>query len=96
MLVHVVHSLLQLGSWEAIRGMGVWMKSLRGQTPPWMVAAEAQAKSKYGELGLGLTAGLDLMTCTHSNSNVHAVLFLPLFYLLLFVAIVTRVRVRST
>ena len=47
MLVHVVHALLQLGSWEAIRGMGVWVKSLRGQTPPWIVAAEAQAKSKY-------------------------------------------------
>ena len=47
MLVHVVHALLQLGSWEAIRGMGVWIKSLRGQTPPWIVAAEAQAKSKY-------------------------------------------------
>ena len=47
MLVHVVHALLQLGSWEAIRGMGAWMKSLRGQTPPWIVAAEAQAKSKY-------------------------------------------------
>ena len=46
MLVHVVHALLQLGSWEAIRGMGAWMKSLRGQTPPWIVAAEAQAKSK--------------------------------------------------
>lgn len=47
MLVNVVHALLLLGSWEAIRGVGVWVKTLRGQTPPWIVAAEAQAKSRY-------------------------------------------------
>ena len=46
MLVQVVHALLMLGSWEAIRGLGVWVKNIQGQTPPWIVAAEAQAKSK--------------------------------------------------
>ena len=46
MLVQVVQALLMLGSWEAIRGLGVWVKILRGQTPPWIVAAEAQAKSR--------------------------------------------------
>ena len=47
MLVQVVQALLMLGSWQSIRGVGVWVKNLRGQTPPWIVAAEAQAKSRY-------------------------------------------------
>jgi len=46
MLVNVVHAMLLTGSWEAIRGMGVWVKQFLGVTPPWIVAAEADAKSR--------------------------------------------------
>ena len=48
MLVNVVHALLLTGSWEGIRGMGAWVKKSLGATPPWVVAAEAQAKSRWG------------------------------------------------
>lgn len=46
MLVNVVHALLLVKSWEAIRGMGVWLQGIVGQTPSWIIAAEAQAKCK--------------------------------------------------
>ena len=47
MLVHVVHDLIQLNSWEAIRGLGVWLKEVTGSTPHWILAAEAQAKGSF-------------------------------------------------
>ena len=48
MLVNVVHALLLTGSWEGICGMGAWVKKSLGATPPWVVATEAQAKSRWG------------------------------------------------
>ena len=39
--------MLQLNSWEAIRGMGVWVKPLVGSTPLWITAAEAHAKGSF-------------------------------------------------
>ena len=47
MLVQVVHALCQLNSWEAIRGIGVWLKLLISSTPPWITAAELHAKGSY-------------------------------------------------
>ena len=47
MLVHVIHALIQLNSWEAIRGMGIWLKDLVGTTPLWITAAESHAKGSY-------------------------------------------------
>ena len=49
--MNVVHAMLLTGSWEAIRGMGVWLKQNLGITPPWIVAAEADAKSRWGSGG---------------------------------------------
>ena len=47
MVVNVVHALLLNGSWQAIRGIGVWLKRKIGVTPPWIMAAEEQGKSRY-------------------------------------------------
>ena len=47
MLVQVVHALCQLNSWEAIRGIGVWLKHLISSTPLWISAAESHAKGSY-------------------------------------------------
>ena len=46
MLVNVIHALLLVKSWEAIRGMGGWLQMIIGQIPSWIIAAEAQAKCK--------------------------------------------------
>lgn len=43
----VIHALIQLNSWEAIRGMGVWLKGITGAPPLWIAAAEAQAKGSF-------------------------------------------------
>ena len=43
----MVDALIQLNSWEAIRGIGVWLKPIIGTTPLWVTAAEAQAKGSY-------------------------------------------------
>ena len=50
MLVNVVYALLLTGSWEGIRGMGAWVKKSLGATPPWIMAAEAHAKSRWGTM----------------------------------------------
>ena len=47
MVVNVVHALLLMGAWQAIQGLGVWVGRLVGATPPFIVAAEEQAKSNY-------------------------------------------------
>ena len=47
MLVEVVYALLLMGDWEAIRGMGAWMKHTVGTIPPWIVATEAHAKARF-------------------------------------------------
>ncbi len=47
MVVNVVHALLLMGSWQTIQGLGVWVGRMVGVTPPFIVAAEEQAKSSY-------------------------------------------------
>ena len=39
--------MLQINSWEAIRGLGVWLKQMIGSTPLWITAAEAHAKGSF-------------------------------------------------
>lgn len=46
MVVNVVHALLMMGSWQTIQGLGVWLGKVVGVIPPWMLAAEEQAKSR--------------------------------------------------
>ncbi len=46
MLVNVIHALLLSGSWHSIRGMGAWVQNIVGHIPSWIIAAEAQAKSR--------------------------------------------------
>ena len=46
MTVNVVHALLLMGAWQAIQGLGVWVGRLVGVTPPFIMAAEEQAKSR--------------------------------------------------
>ena len=48
MLVNVVQALLLMGAWQDIRGVGIWVQKTVGPIPPWIVAAEAHAKSWYG------------------------------------------------
>ena len=43
----VIHAMLQMNSWEAIRGLGVWLKQMIGSTPLWITAAEAHAKGSF-------------------------------------------------
>ncbi len=47
MLVQVTYALLLMCDWETVHGLGVWLKHTLGTIPPWMVAAEAQAKGSY-------------------------------------------------
>lgn len=46
MVVSVVHALLMIGSWQAVQGLGVWLGQVVGFIPPWILAAEEQAKSR--------------------------------------------------
>lgn len=43
----MVQALCQMGAWEAIQGMGEWVKNLTGLVLPWIAAAEAHAKGRY-------------------------------------------------
>ena len=43
----VIHAMLQMNSWEAIRGLWVWLKQMIGSTPLWITAAEAHAMGSF-------------------------------------------------
>lgn len=47
MVVNVTHALLLMGSWQTIQGLGVWVGRMVGAIPPFIMAAEEQAKSSY-------------------------------------------------
>ena len=46
MLVSVVKGLVSLGSWEAIKGIGIWCQLTIGTKPMWIQGAEAQAQGR--------------------------------------------------
>ncbi len=46
MAVNVIHALLMMGAWQALQGVGVWLGRQLGSIPPWIVAAEEQAKAR--------------------------------------------------
>ena len=46
-LTSVVQALCQMGAWEAIQGVGEWVKNLNGVVLPWIAAAELHAKGSY-------------------------------------------------
>ena len=53
MAVNVVHALLMMGSWQTIKGLGVWLEQVIGVSPLWILAAEEQAKSRSDKGGRG-------------------------------------------
>ena len=71
MVVNVVHALLLMGSWQAIQGLGVWVGRLVGATPPFITAAEEQAKSSYEAACEEYLKALELLQASSANEKDH-------------------------
>ncbi len=69
MVVNVVHALLLMGSWQAIQGLGVWVGRLVGAPPPFIMAAEEQAKSSYEAACEEYLKALELLQASSTNEK---------------------------
>eukprot|EP00731_Ephydatia_muelleri_P029201 Em0020g845a len=68
-LTSVVQALCQMGAWEAIQGVGEWVKNQNGPVLPWIAAAESHAKGSYETACDEYMKSLDIVMATDAVTS---------------------------